>query len=71
MREWLNVKQVASMLGVSRITLYRYIKKGLIPYYRISRRYLFDPKDVERVISDSKYNIKEAEKNPEIIYSEF
>jgi len=68
MREWLNVKQVASMLGVSRITLYRYIKKGLIPYYRISRRYLFDPGDIERLITDSKYNI---EKKREVILSEF
>jgi len=69
MRKWLNTKEVAHKLGVSQKTLYRYIQKGIIPYYRVYGRYLFDPEDVDKLIISSKYN---PEKNKEeIIFSEF
>jgi len=69
MRKWLNTKEVAYKLGVSQKTLYRYIRKGIIPYYRIYGRYLFDPEEVEKIINSSRNNLEKEKK--EVIFSEF
>jgi excisionase family DNA binding protein len=34
----INVKEAAMLLGVQRQTLYTWVRRGLIPYYRIGKR---------------------------------
>lgn len=47
-RKYLNVNQVAEMLGVHRSSVYRYISSHGLPYYKIGGgRLLFDPERVE------------------------
>ncbi len=41
-----NLKQASDYLGVSSVTLRRWIKKGRISAYKVGRAYTFDVKDL-------------------------
>jgi len=43
MNQLLNVGEAASLLRLSRHTLYRWVFKGRVPTVRLGRRLLFDP----------------------------
>lgn len=46
-REFLNVKQVSMLLGVSRATLYNMVARGQIPLFKIGTRSIFKRQDLE------------------------
>lgn len=43
--------EVASLLGVSKTTLYRLVARRVLPFYRISGVLRFDHRDVEKFIA--------------------
>jgi excisionase family DNA binding protein len=52
--ENLTVKQTATLLGVTELTVYNYIKKGFIPASKIGRRVLIKKTDVDQALSQVK-----------------
>ena len=67
-REWqdeiakkpFNLKQASEYLGVSSVTLRRWIKTGRISAYRVGRAYTFEVMDLKRFKKD--HQIKEVAK---------
>ena len=49
-----SVKEVANLLSVSELTVYNYIKKGIIPSTKINRKHLINRVDLEESIKDVK-----------------
>lgn len=50
--ELFGVRQVAELLNVSRLSVYRLIEKGLIPFYRILRCVRFKRSDVVKFLAE-------------------
>lgn len=48
----LNLPEVAEILGVSRSSIYRWAKAGIIPTVRLGRRLLVPAKALERLLDD-------------------
>ena len=48
--EWMNTKQIAAHLGVSKETLYRWIKAEKIPKHRIGKLWKFNPIEVDKAL---------------------
>jgi len=48
--KYVTIPEMARLLGVSRIAVYRKVKKGLIKASRIGRNYAIDRKEVERLL---------------------
>jgi putative molybdopterin biosynthesis protein len=47
MKEMLKPDEVAEMLGVAKITIYRLIDKRQLPVYRVGRRLRFRKEEIE------------------------
>ena len=45
-----SIKEVSSMLGVRYQTLYRALKRGEIPFYRIGRAIRLNPEEVIQAV---------------------
>ena len=65
---YVSVAEFAKMLGVSRITVFNKIKKGIIPAHKIGRSYVISMEDVSNLLNtgpkvlteDKKTEIKKA-----------
>jgi len=53
----LSVIQVAKLLNVSRLTIYRLIERGALPVYRIARRLRFAKSDLHAYLAKSRTHI--------------
>jgi excisionase family DNA binding protein len=52
-RPLLTPREVAAMLGISKVTLYRYVKAGKIPAVRLSSHsFRFRPEDIDALIAE-------------------
>ena len=49
-----SVQTAAKLLGVSELSVYTYIKKGMIPASRIGRKYLIKIADLEKALKEVK-----------------
>jgi len=49
-----SVQTAAKLLGVSELTIYAYIKKGMIPAFKIGRKYLIKIADLEKALKEVK-----------------
>jgi excisionase family DNA binding protein len=49
----LNVDEAAKQLRLSRVTLYRLLRKGTVPHHRIAGRYFFYQSDIDELLSQS------------------
>ena len=49
-----SVQTSAKLLGVSELTLYSYIKKGLLPASKIGRKYIIKSVDLENALKEYK-----------------
>jgi excisionase family DNA binding protein len=49
-REFLNIKQVQEMLGISERTAFRYIKSGELKGFKVGREWKFEPADIDAFI---------------------
>ncbi|WP_274476136.1 helix-turn-helix domain-containing protein [Mangrovimonas aestuarii] len=52
--EKLSIQSVSEELGVSKLTVHNYIKKGFIPATKIGRRVIIKRKDLEESLSEVK-----------------
>jgi excisionase family DNA binding protein len=50
-KELLSCRKAARMLGVSRVTIYRWVREGRLRAYRLGRMLRFDPWDVMESLS--------------------
>ena len=50
----LKVKEVCQLLGVSKPTIYEWMREGKMPSLKIGARRLFDAADIEAVIQKNK-----------------
>ncbi len=48
--DYMTIPQLAAILGISRIAVYRRVKKGDIPAVRVGRMYAIDPDYVESLL---------------------
>jgi predicted DNA-binding transcriptional regulator AlpA len=51
----INTEQLCKILGVSRITIYNWRKKGILPYKKISKMVYFDLHEVQKALKS--YNL--------------
>lgn len=49
-----SVQTVAKLLGVSELSVYTYIKKGMLPAFKIGRKYLIKIADLEKALKEVK-----------------
>ncbi len=52
MEDLLSPEEVAAKLKVAKITVYKWVKRGLIPHYRLEKCVRFSPKDLEKWVAD-------------------
>ena len=53
MEKLLTVKEVLPILGISRVTLWRYIREGLLPSYKLRGSRKFKMSDIEKMLKKS------------------
>lgn len=63
--KYITIPQLAKLLGLSRIEVYRKVKKGQIPAIRVGRVYVISDRDVayilgEKISQKSKRQVKAA-----------
>jgi excisionase family DNA binding protein len=56
--EFIGVSQVARMLGVSRMTVYRMRDDGQLPFVQIQGRYKCKRSDIEKYLQDQRFHPK-------------
>ena len=49
-QKYITIPQLAKLLGLSRIEVYRKVRKGQIPAIRIGRNYAISDRDVARIL---------------------
>lgn len=52
--EYLSVQEVAKLLKLSEITIYNYVKKGILPSKKVGRRHRFLVSEIESILQESK-----------------
>ncbi len=50
MKKYLTIPELAGLLGISRIAVYKKVKAGLIPAEKISRNYVITDKTVNQIL---------------------
>lgn len=58
-KEFLTVDDIADKLGLTEMTIYRLIKNGSIPSYKIGSSWRIKQEDFEKFMNDMKTKIKE------------
>lgn len=54
MEKWVNLEEVAEHTGLSKDTIRNYIKRNVIPFYRIGKQYKFKISEIDRWIESGK-----------------
>ncbi len=57
--KYITIPQLAKMMGVSRVTVYRKVKSGEIKATKVGHDYIVDDKEIQRLLSQ---DITEADK---------
>lgn len=57
--ELLTAKEVMQLLRISKATLIRWTKEGILPSIKIGRRILYDKNDILEVVEKHKRGVKE------------
>ena len=53
MKNFLSTSEVAKILNISRVAVFKKIKKGEIPAKKIGRNYLINKKDISPALKDT------------------
>ena len=56
----LSVEEAAPILGVSVFTVRKLIRQRAVPYYRVGRRVVLDPDDLERYLRQHRVEPRES-----------
>ncbi len=56
----LSVEEAAPILGVSPFMVRALIRRRTLPYYRVGRRIVLDPEDLERYLRQHRVEAREA-----------
>lgn len=54
MEEWLTIEEASKILGVSKVSIYRWSKSGELPIYKVVHKSRVKKSDVERILADIK-----------------
>lgn len=54
--EFLTMKETTEFLRVSRSTVYRFLERGELSGYKISKRWVFDQKDLREFVAARRVN---------------
>ena len=49
-KKWMKISELAGYLGVHRETAYRYVKKGILPHYRVGNLMFVSKEDVDKAM---------------------
>ena len=49
--EYITIPQLAKVLGISRVTVYRKVKSGQIPAHKIGRTYVIADSEITRILN--------------------
>ena len=52
--KWSNLEEIAEHLGVSKDTVYIWVKKGVIPHRRVGKQYKFRLSEVDAWVDSGK-----------------
>lgn len=52
--KWSNLEEIAEHLGVCKDTIRNWIKKGVIPYYKVGKQYKFKISEVDSWVESGK-----------------
>ena len=52
-QKYITIPQLAKLLGLSRIEVYRRVRKGQIPAIRIGRNYAISDRDVAQILGET------------------
>lgn len=52
--KWVNLEEIAEHTGLSKDTIRNYIKRNVIPYYRIGKQYKFKISEIDSWIESGK-----------------
>ena len=52
--KWSSLEEIAEHIGVSKDTIRNWIKKSVIPYYRIGKQYKFKISEVDKWVESGK-----------------
>lgn len=52
----LTINEVTAILKVSKLTIYRYIKAGRLPAYKVGRDYRVKQEDFDKLLKGAKKN---------------
>ncbi len=64
MKDFLNMRQTAEMLGVHPVTINRYCKQGRITFYQVGSRKRFLKEDIEKFIRGAIREANKSDANP-------
>lgn len=72
-KKYLTVKELADILGTTRVTVFRKIKKGEIPAEKIGRNFIIFKKDIPEILGESlsEKTKKEIDKGVKKIIKEY
>lgn len=51
-QKYITIPQLAKLLGLSRIEVYRRVRKGQIPAIRIGRNYAISDRDIAQILGE-------------------
>jgi excisionase family DNA binding protein len=49
--KWIGIKEIAEHLGISVVTIYRWVENGKIPCHRVGKLWKFKPSEVDAWVS--------------------
>lgn len=52
-KKFFSVAEVASMLGISRIAVFKKIKAGVLPAFKVGRAYVISSEDLKIILGES------------------
>jgi len=59
---FLKIGEVCKILGVSRVTVHTWKRKGILPFHRISRKIYFKKSDVFAALKQAKNRFEDTER---------
>jgi excisionase family DNA binding protein len=52
--KWVSLEEIATHTGLSKDTIRNYIKRGVIPFYRIGKQYKFKISEIDLWVESGK-----------------